>query len=125
MLKIENRLPEVDDLKTKEYILRYERERQMMEANYNKEQKRINFFEERAINNFKQNMKDAKKTKEIAARKTENEIERRRKAQEVSNYHNQVKFCNEIYQRALELEKEKKIEKMKKKREQNKKSTKY
>ena len=119
MLKIENRLPEVDDLKTKEYILRYERERQMMEANYNKEQKRINFFEERAINNFKQNMKDAKKTKEIAARKTENEIERRRKAQEVRNYHNQVKFCNEIYQRALELEKEKKIEKMKKKREEN------
>jgi len=64
-------------------------------------------------------MKDAKKTKEIAARKTENEIERRRKAQEVRNYHNQVKFCNEIYQRALELEKEKKIEKMKKKREEN------
>ena len=119
MLKIENRLPEVDDLKTKEYLLRYERERQMMESNYNKEQKRINFFEERAINNFKQNMKDAKKTKEIAARKTENEIERRRKAQEVRNYHNQVKFCNEIYQRALELEKEKKIEKMKKKREEN------
>ena len=81
----------------------------MMEANYNKEQKRINFFEERAINNFKQNMKDAKKTKEIAARKTENEIERRRKAQEVRNYHNQVKFCNEIYQRALELEKEKRL----------------
>ena len=121
MLKIENRLPEVDDLKTKEYILRYERERQMMEANYNKEQKRINFFEERAINNFNQNMKDAKKAKEIEARKTESEIERRRKAQEVRNYHNQVKFCNEIYQRALELEKEKKIEKMKKKREENRK----
>ena len=121
MMKIENRYPEVDDLKTKEYILRYEKERQMMEAHYNKEQKKINFFEERAINNFKQNMRDVKKAKEIEARKTENEIERRRKAQEVRNYHNQVKFCNEIYQRALELEKEKKIEKMKKKREQNKK----
>ena len=121
MMKIENRYPEVDDLKTKEYILRYEKERQMMEAHYNKEQKKINFFEERAINNFRQNMKDIKKAKEIEARKTENEIERRRKAQEVRNYHNQVKFCNEIYQRALELEKEKKIEKMRKKREQNKK----
>ena len=121
MMKIENRYPEVDDLKTKEYILRYERERQMMENYYNKEQKKINFFEERAINNFKQNMRDMKKAKEIEARKTESEIERRRKAQEVRNYHNQIKFCNEIYQRALELEKEKKIEKMKKKREQNKK----
>ena len=121
MMKIENRYPEVDDLKTKEYILRYEKERQMMEAHYNKEQKKINFFEERAINNFKQNLKDMKKAKEIEARKTENEIERRRKAQEVRNYHNQVKFCNEIYQRALELEKEKRVEKMKKKREQNKK----
>jgi len=121
MMKIENRYPEVDDLKTKEYILRYEKERQMMEAHYNKEQKKINFFEERAINNFKQNMKDMKKAKEIEARKTESEIERRRKAQEVRNYHNQVKFCNEIYQRALELEKEKRVEKMKKKREQNKK----
>ena len=121
MLKIENRLPEVDDLKTKEYILRYEKERQLMEAYYNKEHKKINYFEERAINNFKQNMKDSKKAKEIEARKTENEIERRRKAQEVRNYHNQVKFCNEIYHRALELEKEKKIEKMKKKREENRK----
>ena len=121
MMKIENRYPEVDDLKTKEYILRYERERQMMENYYNKEQKKINFFEERAINNFKQNMRDMKKAKEIEARKTESEIERRRKAQEVRNYHNQIKFCNEIYQRALELEKEKKIEKMKRKREQNKK----
>ena len=121
MLKIENRLPEVDDLKTKEYILRYEKERQLMEANYNKDQKRINFFEERAVNNFKQNMRDVKKAKEIEARKTENEIERRRKAQEVRDNHNKIRFCNEIYKRALELEKEKKIEKMRKKREENKK----
>ena len=97
MLKIENRLPEVDDLKTKEYILRYEKERQMMEANYNKDQKRINFFEERAINNLKQNMRDVKRAKEIEARKTENEIERRRKAQEVRDNHNKIRFCNEIW----------------------------
>ena len=37
----------------------------MMEANYNKEQKRINFFEERAINNFKQNIKDDKKMNQM------------------------------------------------------------
>ncbi len=121
MMKIGNRIPEVDDLKTKEYIQRYERERQMMEINYNRDQKKLNFFEERAINNFKQNIKDMKKAKEIEAKKTESEIERRRKAQEVRNHHNQVKFCNEIYQRALILEKEKNLEKIKKKREINRK----
>ena len=121
MMKIGNRIPEADDLKTKEYLLRYEKERQMMEVNYNREQKKLNFFEERAINNFKQNIKDMKKAKEIEARKTENEIERRRKAQEVRNHHNQIKFCNEIYQKALRLEKEKNLEKIQKKREKNKK----
>ena len=121
MMKIGNRIPEADDLKTKEYILRYEKKMQMMEANYNREQKKLNFFEERAINNFKQNIKDMKKAKEIEAKKTENEIERRRKAQEVRNHHNQIKFCNEIYQKALRLEKEKNLEKIKKKREKNRK----
>ena len=121
MMKIENRIPEIDDLKTREYLLKYERERQLMEDHYNKEQKKLNYFEERAVNNFKQNIKDDKKAKEIEARKTENEIERRRKAQELRNNHNQIKFCNEIYQRALVLEKEKKIEKMKKMREKNRK----
>ena len=121
MMKIGNRIPEVDDLKTKEYLLKYEKERQMMEINYNRDQKKLNFFEQRAINNFKQNIKDMKKAREIEARKTENEIERRRKAQEVRNHHNQIKFCNEIYQRALVLEKEKNLEKIKKKREKNRK----
>ena len=121
MMKIENRIPEVDDLKTKEYLQKYEKQRQMMEVHYNREQKKLNFFEERAINNFKQNIKDMKKAKEIEAKKTENEIERRRKAQEVRNHHNQIRFCNEIYQRALRLEKEKNLEKIKKKREINRK----
>ena len=121
MMKINNRIPEADDLKTKEYLLKCEKERQLMEMRYNQDQKKLNFFEQRAINNFKQNIKDMKKAKEIEARKTENEIERRRKAQEVRNHHNQVKFCNEIYQKALRLEKEKNLEKIKKKKEINKK----
>ena len=121
MMKIGNRIPEADDLKTKEYLQRYEREKQMMEIDYNRQQKKLNFFEQRAINNFKQNIKDTRKAKEIEARKTEYEIERRRKAQEVRNHHNQVKFCNDIYQRALQLEKEKNLEKMKRKKEINRK----
>ena len=121
MMKINNRIPEVDDLKTKEFLQKYEKERQMMEVYYNREQKKLNFFEERAINNFKQNLKDMKKAKEIEAKKIENEIERRRQAQEERNRHNQIKFCNEIYQRALQLEKEKNLEKIKKKKEINRK----
>jgi hypothetical protein len=40
----------------------------------------------------------------------ENEIERRKKSRDVRNKHNQVKICNEIYSKALELEKQKYLE---------------
>ena len=58
-------------------------------------------------------MKDNKKIKEIEKKKTDNEIERRRKAKEVRNYHNKMKFANKIYKKALELEKEKNLEEIK------------
>ena len=121
MMKIENRIPEVVDLKTKEYMQRYEKELQMMLINYDREQKKMNFFQERAIKNFNRNLKDLKKIKEIEAKKVDSEIERRRKAKEVRSHHNQLKFCNEIYQRALQLEKEKNLENVKLLKEINKK----
>ena len=121
MMKIENRIPEVVDLKTKEYMQRYEKELQMMLINYDREQKKMNFFQERAIKNFNRNLKDLKKIKEIEAKKVDSEIERRRKAKEVRAHHNQLKFCNEIYQRALQLEKEKNLENVKLLKEINKK----
>jgi hypothetical protein len=40
----------------------------------------------------------------------ENEIERRKKSRDVRNKHNQTKMCNEIYAKAIELEKQKYLE---------------
>ena len=110
MIKLGTRIPEPDDSKTKEYLQKYEKELEMMLINYNKEQKQRYFFRERAVKNFNQNMKDIKKIKEIEKKKTDNEIERRRKAKEVRNYHNKIKFCNNLYKEALELEKQKNLE---------------
>ena len=55
-------------------------------------------------------MKDNKRIKEIEKKKTDIEIERRRKAKEVKNYHNKIKFCNRMYKEALELEKQKNLD---------------
>ena len=110
MVKLGSRIPEPDDSKTKEYLQKYEKELEMMLINYNKEQKKGYYFRERAIKNFNQNLKDTKKIKEIEKRKTDNEIERRRKAKEIRSYHNKMKFSNNIYKKALALEKEKNLE---------------
>ena len=110
MMKIENRIPDPDDLLTKEYMNRYEKELQYILDYYNKEKKKRNFFQERALKTMNQNVRVMKKIQEIQTKKMENEIERRRKAREVKNHHNQMKMCNEIYSRVLQLEKEKNLE---------------
>ena len=110
MMKIENRIPDPDDLLTKEYMNRYEKELQYILDYYKKEKKKRNFFQERALKTMNQNVRVMKKIQEIQTKKMENEIERRRKAREVKNHHNQMKMCNEIYSRVLQLEKEKNLE---------------
>ena len=110
MMKIENRIPDPDDLLTKEFMNRYEKELQYILDYYKKEKKKRNFFQERALKTMNQNVRVMKKIQEIQTKKMENEIERRRKAREVKNHHNQMKMCNEIYSRVLQLEKEKNLE---------------
>jgi hypothetical protein len=117
MMKLGTRIPESDDPKTKEYLQKYEKELELMLINYNKEQKQRYYFRERAIKNFNQNMKDIKRIKEIEKKKTDNEIEQRRKAKEIRNYHNKMKLCNKIYKEALELEKEKNLEEIRNQKE--------
>jgi hypothetical protein len=117
MMKLGTRIPESDDPKTKEYLQKYEKELELMLINYNKEQKQRYYFRERAIKNFNQNMKDIKRIKEIEKKKTDNEIEQRRKAKEIRNYHNKIKLCNKIYKEALELEKEKNLEEIRNQKE--------
>jgi hypothetical protein len=40
----------------------------------------------------------------------ESEVERRKKSRDVRNKHNQIKLCNDIYSKALELEKQRYLE---------------
>ena len=110
---IQKRIPNFDDTLTKQYLLRYENELNNMITQYNKERYRRNYMKERAIKNLDQNMKDIKKIKEIELQNTDKELERRRKAKEVREYHNKMRLCNEIYKQALQLEKEKNLEEVK------------
>ena len=67
-------------------------------------------FQERALKTMTQNVRVMKKIQEIQTKKVESEIERKRKAREVRNHHNQLRLCNEVYAKAFQYEKEKYIE---------------
>ena len=120
MMKIENRIPDPDDLLTKEFMNRYEKELQYIINYYQSEKKKRNFFQERALKTMNQNVRVMKKIQEIQTKKMENEIERRRKAREVRNHHKQLKLCNEIYSKAIQYEKEKNLEEYNKQMEMRK-----
>lgn len=47
---------------------------------------------------------------QIETKKIETEIDRRRRSRDIRNKHHQIKICNEIYAKALELEKQKYLE---------------
>ena len=109
-MKIANRIPNPDDLVTKEFIHRYNKELQYILKYYKKEKMQRNAFQERALRTITQNVKVMKKIQEIQTKKIESEIEQKRKAREVRNHHNQLRMCNEIYAKAFQFEKEKYIE---------------
>ena len=109
-MKIANRIPDPDDLVTKEFIHRYNKELQYILKYYKKEKMQRNSFQERALRTITQNVKVMKKIQEIQTKKIESEIEQKRKAREVRNHHNQLRMCNEIYAKAFQFEKEKYIE---------------
>ena len=109
-MKIANRIPNPDDLVTKEFIHRYNKELQYILKYYKKEKMQRNSFQERALRTITQNVKVMKKIQEIQTKRIESEIEQKRKAREVRNHHNQLRMCNEIYAKAFQFEKEKYIE---------------
>ncbi len=112
MLKLENRIPDPDDLLTKEFMHRYEKELQYILNYYKNMKKRRNFLQERALQSMSQNVRVMKKIQEIQTKKMENEIEKKRKAREFKNHQNQLRLCNEIYSKALQLEKERYLEEL-------------
>lgn len=91
-------------------MIKYSKELEYIINYYQNEEKRRNFFKQKAVSTMSKNMKLIQKINEIENKNIENEIERRRKSREVRNKHNQIKICNEIYSKALELEKQKYLE---------------
>ena len=112
MLKLENRIPDPDDLLTKEFMHRYEKELQYILNYYKNMKKKRNLLQERALKSMSQNVRVMKKIQEIQTKKMENEIEKKRKAREFKNHQNQLRLCNEIYSKALQLEKERYLEEL-------------
>ena len=113
MLKINSRYSPKDDPKILEYLQKYEKELQLMLLNYITERKQHEILKEKKINIYNKRLKENQKLEEINQMKTENEIERRQKAKEIRNYHRKMKIGNNIYKQALEMEKQKNLEKIK------------
>ena len=61
MLKLENRIPENDDLLTKEFIHKYEKELQYILNYYKNEKKKRYFLQERALKTMSPNVRLMKK----------------------------------------------------------------
>ena len=117
MLKIGSRYSPKYDPKILEYLQKYEKELQLMLLNYVKERKQHEILKEKKLNNYNKRVKENQKLEEINQLKTQNEIERRQKAKELRDYHRKMKIGNNIYKQALELEKQKNLEKIKSEKE--------
>ena len=117
MLKLGANLPPKDDPKIWEYLQKYEKELELMLLNYNKEQKVQEISKEKKLNVYNKKMKQKQKMEEIERIKTENEIERRQKAKQIRNYHKRMNFGNNVYKKALEMEKQKNLENIKREKE--------
>lgn len=125
-LKIKDRLPEeADDLRTKEYIKKYNDELKYKQKYYNEERTRLNRqielfngdpktqkneFYERESRIWLKNIEAMKRIQSIQTKKVEEEIQMRQKAREVRKKHNQARLCNEIYAKVFKLEKEKHLQ---------------
>ncbi len=103
-------------------MLKYSKELEYIINYYHNEERKRNFLKNKAINNMSKNLNLMYKIQEVKAsqifiyhfqiqnKNIENEIDRRRKSRDIKNKHNQIKLCNEIYSKALELEKQKYLE---------------
>lgn len=91
-------------------MLKYSKELEFIINYYQNEEKKRSFLKNKALNSMSQNMNLMYKIQEIQNRNIENEIDRRKKSRDIKQKHNQIKLCNEIYSKALELEKQKYLE---------------
>jgi hypothetical protein len=110
MMSSENRIPDPDDLLTRDFMHRYQKELQYIINYYKNQKKRKNYLQEQALKTITQNIPTMKKIQEIYNKNIESQIEKKKKLRDEKNHQNQLKLCNEIYSKALEFEKEKYIE---------------
>lgn len=109
-MKIQNRIAEPDDLVTKEFLHRYNKELQYIIKHYKQDKMQRSSKQQRAMKTITQNVRVMKKIQDIQTKKIKDEIEMKKKAREVRNHHNQLRLCNEVYSKAFQFEKEKYIE---------------
>jgi hypothetical protein len=110
MMSSENKIPDPDDLLTRDFMHRYQKELQYIINYYKNQKKRKNYLQEQALKTITQNIPTMKKIQEIYNKNIESQIEKKKKLRDEKNHQNQLKLCNEIYSKALEFEKEKYIE---------------
>ena len=113
ILKSENKkIPDPDDLLTREFIKKYQKEIQYIINYYKNEKLRRNNLQDKTLKSITQNIYAMKKIQELQDKEIENEIEKKKQIIENKNHKNQLKLCNEIYSQALEFEKEKYFEEL-------------
>ena len=113
ILKSENKkIPDPDDLLTREFVKKYQKEIQYIINYYKKEKQRRNNLQDKTLKSITQNIYAMKKIQELQDKEIENEIEKKKQIIENKNHKNQLKLCNEIYSQALEFEKEKYFEEL-------------
>ncbi len=113
ILKSENKkIPDPDDLLTREFVKKYQKEIQYIINYYKNEKQRRNNLQDKTLKSITQNIYAMKKIQELQDKEIENEIEKKKQIIENKNHKNQLKLCNEIYSQALEFEKEKYFEEL-------------
>lgn len=94
-LNISN-IKDPDDLLTKEFMLKYQKELDYIINFYQKEEKKRQYMKEKAVKCISKNLNVMKKIQEIQENNLKNEIIRRSKSREIKNHHNKIKECNEM-----------------------------
>ena len=77
-------------------MLKYQKELDYIINYYQNEEKKRNYFKEKAVRSISKNIEVMKKIQEIGARNIENEIDRKSKSREIRNRDNKIKLCNEM-----------------------------
>ena len=97
-----------DGLLSKEFLIKYEKQLQLMLQSYNQKFKKRQSEQERYVREIGQNVQFMRKMRELELKKTENEIERK-KQMYVNNAPEINYFCQKVWETNYQLEAEKSV----------------